>query len=126
MSDVSDGPRVEAEGPTVASSAEDLFAANDRPVIRYPVEEWGGLVVCLRAPTMAAVLGIGKLEDEEQQVARLFEIGIVSPDGGPILDGAGVARLFEEKSASSLTEIAKKLKDISGLSEDAEATSEGN
>ena len=129
MTDVAEHLQIDSDGRTVrtvASSAEDLFAADDRPVIRYPVEEWGGLVVCLRAPTMATVLSIGKVEGAEEQVARLFEVGLVDPAGYPILDGAGVTRLFAEKSASALTEIAKKLKDISGLSEDAEATAEGN
>ena len=51
------------------------------------------------------------------------DAGVRQVGGG---ENDGVARLFEEKSASSLTEIAKKLKGISGLSEDAEATAEGN
>ena len=118
----SDGRHV---GNNVASSAADLFAANDRPIIRYPVEEWDGLVVCLRAPSMATVLAITELEPVALVLA-LFEAALVDPDGAPLLDADGVEKLFAEKSPTAIGEITQKLHEISGLSEDAEATAEGN
>ena len=131
MIDAGEVPRIDPTGRNVASSAADLFAADDRPVIRYPVEQWGGLVVCLRAPSMATVLAISELEASKErsaelrQVSALFEAGLVNPGGDQMLDADGVNRLFAEKSATAMTELAKKLRAISGLSED-EATSEGN
>ena len=114
---------------TNALSKDAILKADDRPVERFDVPEWGGEVL-LRKWSAADQLAFEDATTEEGEASRTafafaIYLSVVGDDGQRVFDQADVPALMQ-KGAKPLARVFRKIRDMNRLGGEALDAVEGN